>query len=523
MLNSAQKTKHPDRHDRLTGATTAQYMGAQLAPLIAYLWSFGLVAAAAGVSALTYKLASSGSLTLIFLIAVVFSAQRHGLWPAVLTSLLSVLCWDYFFTLPYYELYFSDPRDYFALITFLSASLIISGMTEQIRRQSERLSTLAESVSDLYRLSQEFSHLATIDDLASFVVSRVGNMLTCEAVVVLRNHGDHSAPLIFPSDQCLEPNELAAAGGTFLALSVSNRLDRDPGSRFAFAPLNTNNGRIGSVGISRPAEPELTGAEREELDAFLSMAALAMERAWLARDIEYAKMSVETERLRNALLTSVSHDLRTPLTTIIGALSTLESLGHSMSPADRDELLASAHGEAERLNRFVGNLLDVAKLESGTLAARLVSTDLSEIVDVALERARPLLAQHQVRVAIAEDIPPASADAAMLEQVIFNVLDNAAKYSPADSEIRITGKTDGESVVLEIADRGEGVPDGAHEALFDKFTRFTQGDTKRPGTGLGLMICRGFLQTMDGSITAASRSDGCGTAFTIRLQRAFST
>lgn len=486
--------------------------------LAPYAASIGLVAAAAVVSEVSFKIASPDSLTLIFLIAVVVSAQRYGLWPAVLSSLLSVLCWDYFFTLPYYELYFSDPRDYFALTAFLIVALVISGMTAQIRRQNERLAVLAESISRLYRVSQEFSQMGTVDELARFTIARLSEMFRCEAVMVLRGHADGATSLIFPAGHTLESQEIAAA-------EQKNGLSADAGDgrgRYAFLPLNALRGQIGSVGLGHPQADRLNAEERQELDVFMSQAALAIERAWLARDFEHAQMTAKTEQLRNALLTSVSHDLRTPLTTIIGALSTLKTMGESFSPSIREELLATARSEAERLNRFIGNLLDITRLESGMLTARLVPIDLGEVIETALQRAHPLLAHHVVETIMPPDIPFVSADFAMLEQVFFNLLDNAAKYSPPNSKIQIRGSSEGDHVLIEIRDEGRGIADHASEKMFEKFARFAQGDSQAPGTGLGLMICRGFLKIMNGSISAANRPDRRGAVFAVRLQRAAS-
>lgn len=509
---------NPRLRDRLLAA-----VGERLAPLsgiVPYLGSIALVVLAALASALSSRLASAPSLTLFFLLAVVFSARRYGLWPAVLTSVLGVLCWDYYFTVPYYSLSMSDPADLFALVAFFAVALIISGMTAQIRRQNAELATLANSLSDLYGLSQEFSQKATVDALAAFTVSRLSEMLNCIAVVVLRDHADDSVRLVFPVDRALTAEELAAADGVFFELAAANRLDRGPGGRYAFLPLNALHGRIGSVGLSRPDQPVLSGEERLKLEAILSHAALATERAWLARDIEHAQMSADNERLRNALLTSVSHDLRTPLTTIIGALSTLTAVGASFSASIRNELVSTARNEAERLNRFVGNLLDITKLESGSLTAHLEPTDLGEVVEMALERAQPLMGARTIEVSLPSDVPLVKADFAMLEQVFFNLLDNAAKYSPPRSTIAIRGTYLGDGVTVEILDEGQGIPEDVGKALFQKFARFAQGDSTAPGTGLGLMICKGFLEIMGGSIVASNRRDRQGAQFAIRLKRA---
>lgn len=365
-----------------------RYLPPWLRPLFPYAASIALVLLAAATASVSVHLASSAGLTLIFLVAVVISANRFGLWPSVFTSVLSVLCWDFFFTLPYYSLTLDDPTDVFALIAFLTAALIISGMTAQIQRQSEHLE---------------------------------------------------------------------AAG---------------------------------------------------------------LERTRLAREFEHVLMTAETERIRNALLTSVSHDLRTPLTTIIGALSTLKLMGTTFSPAIRNELMETARREAERLDRFVGNLLDITRLEGGSIRARLVSLDASEVLESALERAQSLIDDRTLDVEIPDDVPAVRADYVLLEQVFFNVIDNAAKYSPPCSTISIGLAADDAFVRVRIADEGPGIPPEACEKIFEKFTRIEQGDSRTPGTGLGLMICRGFLAIMHGTIKAANRTDRTGAVFEIALPRA---
>ncbi len=478
-----------------------------------YLVCVGFVAVAAMIAASSTKLASASSLILVFLVAVVVSARRYGLWPAIFTSVLSVMCWDFFFTLPYYTLYMSNSRDIVALVVFLIVSLIVGGMTAQIRRQNEKLARQAESVSWLYRLSQEISLLPTVDKIASFAASRIAGDFGTEAIVFLKGH-DNSDPLVFPSGITLTPGENAAAERAWAALETSGRTRA---GRYDFLPLKTLQGQIGSVGISDSASSLATQEKQQKIHAILNQVAIAIERAWLAHDIEHARMSAETERLRNALLTSVSHDLRTPLTAIIGALTTIESAEEPLDASTCSELIAAARREAERLNRFVGNLLDVTRLESGNLQARLRSTDLADVVESVLDRGKSKLADHVVEVALLDDLPPVCADFSLLEQVLFNLLDNAAKYSPPHTKIRISAAPVANEVVIEVADEGAGIPEGAWERIFDKFTRFTLGDQVPPGTGLGLVICRGFLKSMNGTISASAGAQGRGTVFSIRL------
>jgi two-component system sensor histidine kinase KdpD len=256
------------------------------------------------------------------------------------------------------------------------------------------------------------------------------------------------------------------------------------------------------------------------LDALLDQAAVAIERVRLAEDVDQARLQAETERLRNALLTSVSHDLRTPLATIIGSLTSLKSYGESYDAKTRSELVASAQDEAERLNRFVGNLLDMTRLESGGVNVKQEAIDPGDAIGVALNRARPLLAGHKTEIDIAPDMPMVLADFVLLEQIVFNLLDNAAKYTPPGTVIRIVARVDRQGPVIEVIDEGPGIPAQSLESIFNKFTRLEAGDKQRAGTGLGLPICRGFVTAMGGTITAGSRQDRSGAIFTVRLPAA---
>jgi two-component system sensor histidine kinase KdpD len=229
------------------------------------------------------------------------------------------------------------------------------------------------------------------------------------------------------------------------------------------------------------------------------------------------KRTVETDRLRAALLTSISHDLKTPLASVLGAAGTLRDLSSRLNEEEKIELLATIIEEAERLNRFIANLLDMTKLESGAIVPNSALHDLGEIVGSALQRASKILVRHRVEVDLAAELPMLQLDAVLFEQVIFNLLDNAAKYASPDTTVRMQSWRDGESACLRILDEGIGIPPDDLEHIFDKFYRAKKGDQVRPGTGLGLAISRGFIEAMHGSIRAANRTDRSGAAFTIAL------
>jgi two-component system sensor histidine kinase KdpD len=282
--------------------------------------------------------------------------------------------------------------------------------------------------------------------------------------------------------------------------------------------MRTGRGAIGILGIdSDKPGPLLTPDQRRLLDALLDQAALAIERVRLVEDLERAKRTAETDRLRSALLTSISHDLKTPLAAVLGAAGTLRSMPQALNDAQKADLLATIIDESERLNRFIANLLDMTKLESGAVMPNIALHDLGEIVGSSLERTSKILAQHRVEVELAKDLPMVRIDPVLFEQVLFNLLDNAAKYAPAGTTVRIQSWRDRESVGLQVLDEGEGIPPEELEQIFDKFYRARKVDRVRAGTGLGLAISRGFVEAMEGTIWAANRTDRSGAVFTIRL------
>lgn len=269
--------------------------------------------------------------------------------------------------------------------------------------------------------------------------------------------------------------------------------------------------------IVRYPVPLLTPDERRLLDALIDQSALAIERVHLVEDMDKVRLTVETERLRSVLLNSISHDLKTPLASVLGAAGTLRDLSKKLSDAQKTELLTTIIDESERLNRFIANLLDMTKLETGAILPNSSPHDLGEIVGSALGRAARILAQHEVQLELAAELPMLELDAVLFEQVLFNLLDNAAKYAPEGTTIRIQGWREPEAVCLQLLDEGAGIPASDLERVFDKFYRAQKGDQVRAGTGLGLAISRGFVEAMHGSLTAANRTDRTGAVFTIRL------
>jgi two-component system sensor histidine kinase KdpD len=344
-------------------------------------------------------------------------------------------------------------------------------------------------------------------------------MLKLRVVILMPSVQGIEVKAGYPPEDELGEADIGAARWTWEHGRAAGRgADTLPGAKRLFLPLKTGGGPIGVLGIDRD-EPGalLTPDGRRLLDALADQAAIAIERITLAADIAGARMTAETERLRSALLTSISHDLRTPLASIIGALTSLRGYGASYDQAARDELMTTIQAEAERLNRFIGNLLDMTRLESGTIELKLALVDVGEIVGTALRRAHRLLADHRVAIDLAPDLPMLRLDYLLFEQALFNLLDNAAKYAPAGTPITVRARLEGGAVTLAVLDEGPGIPPAELHRIFDKFYRVQAQDRQRAGTGLGLAIGRGFVTAMGGTITAANRTDRSGAVFTITV------
>jgi two-component system, OmpR family, sensor histidine kinase KdpD len=344
-------------------------------------------------------------------------------------------------------------------------------------------------------------------------------MLKVRVVLLLPEDGSIVVKAGYPPEDILDEADVAAAKWAWQNNRAAGRgSDTLPGAKRLFLPMRTGRGAIGIIGIdSDKPGPLLTTDQRRLLDALIDQSALAIERVRLVEDLERAKRTAEADRLRSALLTSISHDLKTPLAAVLGAAGTLRHLSSALSDGEKADLLATIVDEAERLNRFIANLLDMTKLESGAIVPNAAPHDIGEIVGSALRRASKILAHHHVELELAADLPMLDLDAVLFEQVLFNLLDNAAKYSPDGTTIRIQSWRDRDSVRLQVLDEGDGIPAAELEHVFDKFYRVEKGDQVRAGTGLGLAISRGFVEAMHGTITAANRTDRTGAVFAIRL------
>ena len=486
-----------------------------------YLGSAGAVAVALGIGLLLKHFIAVQSISLVFLTAVLASAIAWGLLPSLFAAVVSVLAYNFFFLPPLYTFSVGDPENVVALFFFLVVAVIVSNLTARTRSQVVTARTRAKTTAELYAFSRKVAGIGALDDLLWATAYQISSMLNVRTVLLMPVKDGEGLEVAsgYPPEDQLDDADMAAARWTWEHNRAAGRgADTLPGGKRLFLPLRTGSGPVGVLGIDRDAPgPLLTPDERRLLDALCDQAAVAIERISLAKGLDEARVLAETERLRAALLTSISHDLRTPLASILGTVSSLRSFPEKYSAAEREELLTTLQEEAERLNRFVSNLLDMTRLESGAIELKLELIDVAEIIGSALQRAGNVLAGHRVEVAIEPGLPMLRLDAVLFEQVLFNLLDNAAKYSPADSRIDVRASRDGELVEIEVVDEGPGIPPADFERIFDKFYRVHAQDRRRAGTGLGLAICRGFVEALGGWIVARNRRDRSGAVLTIRM------
>jgi two-component system sensor histidine kinase KdpD len=484
-----------------------------------YIVALLAVAAALAVSRLVQPHFGLENVDLIFLTAIVGIAVRYGLWPSLVATVGASLSYNFFFLPPVYTFTITDPTNIAAFVLFTVVAVVVSNLAARGWSQTVSAQERVRSVESLYAFSRKLAGAGTLDDVLWATAYQIASMLKVRVVLLLPENGSIALKAGYPPEDTLEEADLAAAKWAWEKNRAAGRdSDALPGAKWLFMPMRTGRGQIGILGICRDGPGALLRAEqRRLLDALSDQGALAIERVHLVEDIERVRRVAETDRLRSALLTSISHDLKTPLASVLGAAGALRDLSKSFDDDAKAELLTTIIDESERLNRFIGNLLDMTKLESGAVVPNAALHDIGEIVGSALERASKILAKHRVEMEISPDLPMVSVDAVLFEQVLFNLLDNAAKYAPPDTTVRLQSWQEGDSVRLQILDEGDGVPSADLERIFDKFYRSRKGDQVRAGTGLGLAISRGFVEAMGGTITAANRTDRAGAVFTITL------
>lgn len=490
---------------------------------------YGLsLAAIAFATALAWPLAAweavpGGAISAVYLAAVLAVGARAGLGPSLAAGLLGSLAYNVFYTPPYFSLAISQPEDLVSVLVYLLGALFTGSLASRLKAQVEAMRRAKRRTDTLYDFARKIASAHRPDDVLWAAAFHIAATLDCHSLILMPNAAGtleqvQGHPTIDELDAraegaarwAFERNEPAGAG-----------TDTLPTSEWLFLPLATSTATLGVIGVrfhdrARGLDPET----RRLLEAVEDQVAVALERTRLASELADARIVGESEKLRAALLNSVSHDLRTPLVTVIGAVSSLADDSASFDPKARRELTLTALDEARRLDRYVQNLLDMTKLEYGQLKPRRAPADLREIIGKTRRDLGRVLQDHVIEVSVEDGLPLVDVDAVLIGQAIANILENAAKYAPPGSRIAVEAKAHETGVRLTVTDEGPGIPAGERERVFDLFSRLMQGDGHPAGTGLGLAIVRGLVEAHGGSAIAAAGPDGRGTAIVLTLPAA---
>jgi two-component system sensor histidine kinase KdpD len=485
-------------------------------PLGRYLLSLGLVALSTLLSFFVRGDLEPTNLVMLYLTTVVISAIFLGRGPSLLAAVASVLAFDLFLVPPYLTFGVSDTQYIITFIVLFVISLIVSSLTARVREQAEAAIQREKQTSALYNLGRDLTSAAGLRQIAMIIISHIGQAFGRDVAIFLP---ENQRILSYASSPNYEPdeNELAVAAWAFEHDEPAGRgTNTLPAVPLRCQPLKTSNGVVGVLGV-RPknANSFLTPEQRQTLAAFANQAALAIERASLAEQAQKAELLQATEKLQTALLNSISHDLRTPLVAITGALTSLDEQAESLNDEYRHSLVDTAREEAERLNRLVGNLLSMTRIESGAIKLNMEPGDIQDVIGTALEQLGHHVADHEIKVSIPEDFPLVSMDFTLMVQVAANLLENAVKYSPKGSLIEVSATLLDTHARIEIADRGVGIPSEDLTRVFDKFYRVQRPESVS-GTGLGLSISKGIVEAHRGRIYARVR-DGGGTILSVEL------
>lgn len=458
------------------------------------------------------------NVSLVYLLAVVISAIRNGYRAALITAVLSALAYNFCFIRPIGTLTIAAPHEIFAFFVFIITAAIAGGIASRVRDQARSAAERARVTQSLYDFSSKISATAEAEEVVWAAVSQLNAMLKRPAVILMPRRGELTVVAAWPPDSTVEVIDAGAARWTYDRHEAAGAgTGTLPSSLFQFRPLETPQGVVGVCGFGYGGLP-LSSSDERIFGAVIHQTALAIDRARLSKAAMDHTAALAGERFRSALLSSISHDLRTPLATITGAVSSLRQFGARMTDETRDDMLKTIDEEGARLARYVSNLLDMTRIEAGTIEPSREWIDPADVVREAVEMGRRNHPLADIETSIAADIPLIRGDAVLLQQVLFNLIDNAVKHGGPEP-ITLYVRPEGAEVMISVTDRGKGIAPGELAKVFDKFFRGGgRSDGRAIGTGLGLAIAKGFVEAMGGSIAATSPAiRRRGTRFTIRL------
>lgn len=458
---------------------------------------------------------SPTNMVMIYLLAVVLAAIRLGRKSAVLTAFLSVLVFDFFFVPPHHTFAVADTEYLLTFLAFFTVGVVVSTLVARGRERAEVIQTREIQTASLYYISRDLAAAADTSAIVKAVRKNMKESLNAELLFISPDK-EHLRFVAAEGQQELDLKEKAVADWAFRNQQAAGRGTTTLGSsKYLYLPLKTSTNNLGVFGIKLTDQAGYTSPQiRLLLDAFAGQTAMALERVELARQAEQTQILAARENLERALLNSISHDLRSPLASITGILSSLKEQGTDLSEQAKQELLATASEEAIRLNRFVTNLLNMTRLEAGVVKLKEEACDVQDLISCALAQIDQQLNNRQVQIQLPPDMPLVVMDMVLMTQVLVNLLENAVKFSPPDSEIIIIVRCDNAFLRIEVEDQGPGVPDHDLEGIFDKFYQVPVPEG-RGGTGLGLSICKGIVEAHGGRIKAENRS---GKGLVVKLQ-----
>ena len=448
------------------------------------------------------------NLAMVYLACVVAVSLFWGRGPSILATVLGVAAFDFFFIPPYRTFAVADSQYLLTFAVMLVTGLVISTLASRVHLQTETIRQRERRTAAMFALSKELARLPTRDSVAQATRRIIRESLDVHVWII-----------VYHSDGTYVPAELAADSvpplkheGVIRWVFDHRRpagygTDTLPGTEGTYLPLLGADSLVGVLGI-QPLTPEsrLSISQMQLLDAFAGQVAMAIERCNLAVEAEHVRLQMETEQLRNTLLSAVSHDLRTPLTGITGAASLLVERNEQLSNSARLDLAESILDESDRLNRLVANLLDMTRLDAGAIPLQRVLQPIEEVVGVVLNRLERQLREHPVETRLPSDLPPVMIDGLLIQQVLVNLLDNAAKFAEPGTPIELSAFQKNDELMVEVSDRGPGFPVGEEKRIFEKFYR-VDGQS-RTGSGIGLAICRSIIELHNGTIVAENRPGG---------------